>query len=302
MRSIDWKALQRLRAAFLDGSAGTRDYWQSGSDLDSYDQTFGQRIRWKWDYVLRELQQRGWSPPRGEVLDWGCGTGIACRALLAHFGVEQVTRVQLCDRSDMAMQYAARRLREGFPDINLWLESAGAGNASTLLVSHVLNELSDRQTEELRALASTAIAVIWVEPGTHEISRRLIGIRERLRGQFHVVAPCPHQDACGLLTPENHRHWCHHFVPSPPGVFTDGDWARFGRLAGVDLRSLPVSFLVLDRRPAPPLPAGVTRVIGRPRVYKAHALVLRCDATGVRDCRLTKRESPEEFRRLKKGA
>jgi hypothetical protein len=67
------------------------------------------------------------------------------------------------------------------------------------------------------------------------------------------------------------------------------------------LRSLPVSFLVLDRRAPSTLPTGATCVIGQPRLYKAHALVLGCDAAGVREYRLSKRGLPEEFRRLKKG-
>ena len=79
----------------------------------------------------------------------------------------------------------------------------------------------------------------------------------------------------------------------------DGNWARFAKIAGVDLRSLPLSFLVLDKRPR--TESGDVRVIGRPRVYKAHALLLGCDASGVREYRQTKREQPEEFRRLKKG-
>ena len=79
----------------------------------------------------------------------------------------------------------------------------------------------------------------------------------------------------------------------------DGNWARFGKLAGVDLRSLPLSFLVLDKRP--PTHSGMVRVIGRPRVYKAYALLLGCDASGVREYRCNKRDEPEEFRRLKKG-
>ena len=127
----------------------------------------------------------------------------------------------------------------------------------------------------------------------------MIAARERLRGAFSVVSPCTHQAVCGMLTPENQRHWCHHFAPSPTEVFTDGNWARFAKLAGVDLRSLPVSFLALDKRPQPQ--SDAVRIIGRPRVYKAHALLLGCDSSGVREYRVTKREQSEEFRRLKKG-
>lgn len=297
--NVDWKALARLRAAFLDGAAGAQDYWRSDRDLESYDLTFGQRILWKWQYVLNEIKGRGWLPPRGDVVDWGCGSGIAGRAFLEHFGQESSSKLILWDRSPLAMQLAARKARETFPAINVWLDKPPDCAFGTLLISHVLTELADSQTEELFALMVHAAAVIWVEPGTYDVSRRLIAARERLRGVFHVVSPCTHQAACGMLTPENERHWCHHFALSPPEVFTDGNWARFAKLAGVDLRSLPLSFLVLDKR-LPPRSDAV-RVIGRPRVYKAHALLLGCDSSGVSEHRITKREQPEAFRRFKKG-
>jgi len=298
---VDWKALQRLRAAFLDGTAGEQDYWRTESDLESYDQTFGQRIRWKWDYVLNELKQRGWLPPATarEVIDWGCGSGIATRSFLEHFGSDSSATFQFWDRSALAMQFAAHKAHEAFPNIKVWQERPPERMSGTLLISHVLTELADTQLDELLVFAAHATAVIWVEPGTYAASRELIAVRERLRNVFQVVAPCTHQAACGMLTPENARHWCHHFAPSPPEVFMDGHWARFAKIAGVDLRSLPLSFLVLDKRSVPR--SDAIRVIGRPRVYKAHALLLGCDFSGVRDYRQTKREEPEDFRRLKKG-
>jgi len=298
---VDWKALERLRTAFLDGTAGAQDYWRNESDLESYDQTFGQRIRWKWDYVLNELKQRGWSPPAtmGEIIDWGCGSGVATRSFLDHFGPDPSPTFLFWDRSPLAMQYAARKASEAFPEIKVWLERPPEQMSGTLLISHALTELADTQLDELLGLAAHATVVIWVEPGTYDASRKLIAVRERLRSGFQVVSPCTHQGPCGMLTPENQRHWCHHFAPSPPEVFMDRHWARFAKIAGVDLRSLPLSFLVLDKRRAPQ--PDRMRVIGRPRVYKAHALLLGCDSSGVRDYRRTKREEPDEFRRLKKG-
>lgn len=300
--SIDWPSLERLRAAFLDGTAGVQDYWLGERDLHSYDQTFAQRIGWKWDYVLNELKRRGWTPPHGDVLDWGCGTGIAGRAFVEHCGPATMSALTLWDRSTRAMEFAARRARERFPALNVRTETPTGHKLATLLLSHVLTELSGNQLDDILLLASEASCVVWVEPGTHVASRRLVEAREKLRGRFHVVAPCTHQAACGMLAPGNERHWCHHFAPSPPQVFTDGNWARFAKVAGVDLRSLPLSFLVLDKRPQPPLSPGATRVIGDARVYKAHAQLLACDDSGVHDVRLTKRVLPEQFRALKKGA
>jgi SAM-dependent methyltransferase len=284
MRSIDWKTLERLRVAFL---TGTTDYWHDECDLENYDATFAQRIAWKWDYVLSEAKRRGWSPPTGTVLDWGCGTGIASRKFLECF--TGVRRLYLCDRSPLAMKFAAQRVR----DVEVWQESVPPRSVDVLLISHALTE----QPAPF-ALPCEAKTVLIVEPGTYEVSRRLIALREHLRGEFNVVAPCTHQAVCGMLAAENERHWCHHFAPTPTAVFMDGNWARFAKLAGIDLRSLPVSYLVLDRRP---VESGGMRVIGRPRVYKAHALVLGCNATGVRERRLEKRTEPDLYRKLKKG-
>ncbi|MCX8155924.1 MAG: hypothetical protein N3J91_05650, partial [Verrucomicrobiae bacterium] len=43
------------------------------------------------------------------------------------------------------------------------------------------------------------------------------------------------------------------------------------------------------------------RLIGRPRLYKPHALLLGCDADGVREASLPRRDHPETWRRLKHG-
>lgn len=297
--TIDWSALERLRTAFLAGTAGADDYWQSEADLASYDATFAQRIGWKWDYVLAELTRRGWSPPKGELLDWGCGSGIAARAFLDHFGTDAVRKLHVWDRSTLAMEFAARRARTKYPGLKI--ASSLPDSPAVLLLSHVLTELNPEAASSLVELAARAECLLWVEPGTYEASRALIAIREQLRGVFHVVAPCTHQTACGMLAPQNQRHWCHHFARPPAAVFTDGLWARFANLIGIDLRDLPLSFLVLDKRSVAPMPSGAARVIGHPRIYKAHALLLGCDADGVRERQLTKRALPEEFRRWKKG-
>lgn len=301
---IDWKALERLRSAFLAGTAGDNDYWRSESDLASYDATFAQRIGWKWDYVLAELKRRGWLPGPGTLMDWGCGSGIAHRALLDFFGTDPFSDLLLWDRSPLAMRFAERRASQKYLGLKVATSHrAPASNPSnsTLLLSHVLTELQPAEVEALADFAATAASVIWVEPGTHEASRILISVRERLRDRLNVIAPCTHQSQCGMLTVGNENHWCHHFAPPPPEIFMDGQWAKFGELAGVDLRSLPLSFLVMDRRPAPVLPAGATRVIGHPRIQKPYALLFGCNESGVSEKRLTKRAHPEKFRELKRG-
>lgn len=298
-QTLNWTALEKLRAVFLEGTAGGADYWTEEATLAGYDATFAQRIGWKWDCVLQELAARGWVPPKAEVLDWGCGSGIAGRAFLDHFGGDAVTALRVWDRSALAMDFAARRAGQKYP--RLPIHRGTPDIPGILLISHVLTELTPEQTQELAGFAARAECVLWIEPGTYEASLKLIAVRERLRATLNVIAPCTHGERCGILAPENERHWCHHFAAPPAEVFHDPDWSRFANLLGIDLRDLPLSFLVLDRRPAPALPAGATRIIGHPRVYKPHALLLSCDAHGVNERRLTKRALPAAYKLLKKG-
>ncbi len=329
---VDWDALERLRSGFLSGAPARDDYWHKQSDLETYDFTHGLRIGWKWDHVLSELKRRGWTPPLGEALDWGCGTGVAGRKFMEYFwkpapapqtageaqtpasepaAQETPAAVQpsgfaglvYYDRSLRAMQFALRQTAYEFPARPARYETpAGAWTKisnGTLLISHVLTELLPSQVDQLVAEASAAEAIIWVEPGTYDASRALIDIRKRMLERFGVVAPCTHRGACGMLDPDNARHWCHHFADSPGEVHTDGNWVRFGRLAGIDLRALPLSYLVLDRREVPTTP-GAVRIIGRPRVHKGHAQLFACNKDGVGDRRMLQKNFPEEFRRMKK--
>jgi hypothetical protein len=294
---VDWRCLDRLREIFLRASAGP-DYWRSEADLASYDRTFAQRIGWKWDFVLRDLHLQGWSPPGGALLDWGCGSGVATRAFLDHFGASAVSRVHFSDRSALAMRYASGRARQKYPGLPVTVGSCPSPDV--VLLSHVLTELRPVEIEELTSLLEKATVVVWVEPGTHQASRALIEMRERLRPHLRPIAPCLHAASCGLLAMGHERHWCHHFAPPPPEVFNDPFWGRFAARMEIDLRSVPLSYLVLDRRSAPPRPAGLLRLLGRPRVAKAHLHVFACEASGVGEYVLSRREFPEEWKAARK--
>jgi hypothetical protein len=168
-----------------------------------------------------------------------------------------------------------------------------------LLISHVLNELPPDALASLLALVARAEAVLWVEPGTHAVSRHLGALREAFLPSFRVVAPCTHQHACPILAPGNTRDWCHHFAPPPAEIFANPDWVKFGQRAGIDLRSLPYAFLALDRlRDAPPPPADLARVIGRPEHFKPYARLLNCDSSGLAELELPKRTDPALFKHL----
>lgn len=294
----DWRTLRDLRERFLAGTAGATDYWQSPEHLELYDRFYAERIGWKWDAVLAELRWRGWRTRSTRVLDWGCGTGIAHRRVLETW--PQFTALALHDRSPRARMFATEKARREFPQIAIAADSPVATPDTLLLVSHVINELPAAELDRLLELARTAGEVIWVEAGTHADSRRLIEVRERLRDVFTPIAPCTHAARCGMLTTENAPHWCHHFARPPSAIFQDARWAEFAREIGIDLRSVPYSFLVLARAPA--MAPGYSRIIGEPREAKGYAKVLSCQAEGVAEFILQKRDVPELFRAVRKGS
>jgi SAM-dependent methyltransferase len=275
------ECLRGLRQEFLEresGSGETGDYWESDDELRLYDETFGARIGWKWDAVLDELVARGRLPAGPVVLDWGCGTAVATRRYLAR--ASGVTRVHLVDHSPRARRVARELLAAEAPAVEV-LDGAPEAPPDVLLVSHVLDELAPRAVAELDELVRSAGATLWVEPGSRASSRALGAVRARHVPALDVLAPCTHQAACGALAPGNDP-WCHLFARAPQAVYTEGKWAEFGRELGLDLRSLPYSFLVLAQRGRFDLAGPAARQLGRPRLERGRAFLEVCDSEGLR--------------------
>jgi hypothetical protein len=291
---LDWGALDRLREQFLGGKPCDGPYWTSPSEVSSYDRTFGERIGWKWDAVLDELAIRGWTPQGGTLLDWGCGSGTAGCRVVGRFGPDRFSSLMVWDHSPVAMDFAHDAAKRRFPALDVSMATPGylrGGDAIGLLViSHVLNELPPSALDEVRALVARSRAVLWTEAGNRETSRALGLLRDEWAPTFRVVAPCTHGKACPVLMPGNERHWCHHFAAPPPAIFADSGWVKFGQRAGIDLRSLPYSFLAIDRDWAGD-GAGLSRVIGRPEHFKPYTRLLNCDAEGLAELTVMKRDN-----------
>lgn len=210
-----------------------------------------------------------------------------------------IRNVSLFDRSTLSVEFATKKLTRLFP--NTRFTQGDTLDAQSVLISHVLNELSNAELSRLLMRLKHATSIIWVEPSQKQIATRLVEVREALRNDFHIVAPCVHQASCGMLAPENARHWCHHVALPPQEAFTESKWAKFADALHIDLSDLSLSYLVLDKRSLKPLSPNVKRLVGNVRLYKATASVLLCDEQGVREVELTKRDLPDVFKAFKKG-
>lgn len=294
---IDWDRLRQLRDLFLQPEPITEPYWKSNRQLQDYDITLGERIGWKWDAVLSELKARGWKPPSPSLTDMGCGTGVAARRVLRAFP-GQFKKITLWDHSESAVSYARQKIRHEFPDVRVICPASAPHPKGVVLISHVLTELSDESAREMLRLMADAQAMLWVEPGTFESSRMLIHLREKLKDQFKVVAPCTHQNACGLQAEGNEGHWCHHFADAPPKAHQDPFWGHFRKEMNLDVGPLAYSFLILAKE-TELIPEGASHLIGKPLKFPKFVRVLSCQEENVRE--LVVGRGVDAYRSLKKG-
>lgn len=297
MTSQDWQRLRALRERYLTDAS--EEYWTE-RDLMLYDATFARRIGWKWEAVVADLSLSGWKPRASLLLDWGCGTGIAGRAVAAWSGIGSV---EVFDQSRMAMTFAVNALQGEGRKARIWRQVDLVEPGALLVVSHVVGELSEEELARLAAFAATAEELIWVEPGSRDISRRLGSVRAVLQAGGHcLIGPCTHQNPCPMFAEENAGHWCHFFAEPPTEVFQSAFWRQFSEEIEIDLRGLPYSFLASTRLDPQLWPAASERMIGRPRELKGHCRLLCCGSEGLVDRPLQKRTDPDLFRKItKKG-
>jgi len=303
-KQIDWSLAESLRSRFLSETPSKGgDYWESEKLIALYDDTFAQRIGWKWDSVLEELLGKRKLTLPSVLVDWGAGTAIASRRCLST-KENKISHVHLRDRSPLVLAFAKKQIAQDFPNIAITThtrEMEAPTEPFGLILSHVLGELTSASKQSIQKLARQAAIVLWVEPGTPELSRELISFREELRAEYSIIAPCPHANQCGLLAKGTERHWCHFFASPPQEVFHSAFWREFSKRLRIDLRSLPVSFLALQK---PPIESRVTesRMIGRARDYKGLVKALVCESAGdVVERSFVKSKNRELCERLLEG-
>jgi ribosomal protein RSM22 (predicted rRNA methylase) len=162
-----------------------------------------------------------------------------------------------------ASRYDSADIRKGF---------SAAVTADLVIASYVLGEIpeNDRPHIVQSMWGATNDTLLIVEPGTPAGYARVIDLRQRLiAAGGHVIAPCPHDRACPLSSPD----WCH---------FTQ----RLARsrdhkqVKGVELpfEDEKFSYVALTRVPITNRPAG--RVLAQPTVTKIEVAAKLCMPNG----------------------
>jgi ribosomal protein RSM22 (predicted rRNA methylase) len=231
------------------------------------------------------------------LLDCGAGPGTATWAAASWIAARGLSleRLTLLDSNAALRRLALALAEETATPIDYSLGDAGplidkVEPADLVVASYVINELDAIQRDRLAdALwARTTGLLLVIEPGTPTGYERIIALRRRLIEQgAHVVAPCPHDNACPLNAPD----WCH-FVQRLPR--SRAHMALKG--ANVPFEDEKFSYVALARSVPIQHPA---RVLAQPQSDKAGITAKLCTPDGLRVETAPKRDKAA-YRRFRK--
>lgn len=179
-----------------------------------------------------------------------------------------------------------------------WLIADVAGEAfdcaphDLVTMAYVLNELApdDRPRVLQRAWQATADVLVVVEPGTPAGWQRILAVRQQLiESGAHVIAPCPHAQACPLEPPD----WCH-FAER----VARSRLHRQAKGAEVPWEDEKFSYVALARQPA--CGAGA-RIIAPPRKASGRVTLKFCRPDGSAGEQLFSRRDGAAYKRASRS-
>jgi ribosomal protein RSM22 (predicted rRNA methylase) len=155
-------------------------------------------------------------------------------------------------------------------------------------LAYVLNELPSGARAPLleRLWRATAGLLVVVEPGTPAGWQSILAVRRQLLEQgAHVIAPCPHAQACPLERPD----WCHFAARVARSRLH-----RQAKDAAVPWEDEKFCYVALSREPAPQVGA---RVIARPRKASGRVTLKLCRPDGAAGEQLFSRRNGAAYKR-----
>ena len=155
-------------------------------------------------------------------------------------------------------------------------------------MAYMLNELAPqaRRLAVEHAWRATGDTLVIVEPGTPAGWQRILAARHQLiAAGAHVIAPCPHAQACPLQPPD----WCHFAARVARSRLH-----RQAKGAEVPWEDEKFSYIAVSRRPAFDAPA---RVIAPPRKASGRVVLKLCRPDGSAGEQLFSRRDGAAYKR-----
>jgi ribosomal protein RSM22 (predicted rRNA methylase) len=227
------------------------------------------------------------------MLDLGAGPGTAlwaaavCWPDMADATLVETNSIFRACGEQLAAEAALPQIT--WRAVDLVRDSVETAPRDLVTIAYVLNELPLRKRQPVLAQAwqATADTLVIIEPGTPAGWQRILTARQQLiEAGAHVVAPCPHAQACPLAPPD----WCH-FAER----VARSRLHRQAKGAEVPWEDEKFSYIAVSRQPAPG-PAAA-RVIARPRKASGRVTLKLCRADGSAGEQLFSRRDGELYKR-----
>ena len=224
--------------------------------------------------ALRDLDES--STPE-TILDICAGPGTATWAAaqtfptLKHFDLldaNPALRDLALDIARADRRFDADAYRLGDASVELKI----AEQADLVIASYAIGEMQDAVRADLidQMWSKTKGTLLIVEPGTPDGYQRIIAARTRLMAAgAHVLAPCPHDRPCPLVSPD----WCH-FAQR---LSRSRDHMHL-KNADVPFEDEKFTYVAVTRRPT--IATGSARVLAPPAVSKADIKMKVCTPDG----------------------
>ncbi len=222
-------------------------------------------------------------------LDVGGGTGSAVWAAAQVW--PSLERHEVTEQVPAVLRLGAELASTGPASVasTTWT-AAEVGNtdlptADLVTASYLLGELAPGVRARLveRLVAAAAQVLVLVEPGSVAGHERVLAARVQVLGAgWHVLAPCPHADACPMV---GTKDWCHFAERLERSVEH-----RRAKGATLGFEDEKYAYLVAVREPARPADA---RVVRHPRIRKGLVELELCTRDdGLRTEIVSKRHGP----------
>jgi ribosomal protein RSM22 (predicted rRNA methylase) len=249
--------------------------------------------------VFAEVKLRAPETRIESMLDLGSGPGAAMWAAAEQFSaLNRAMLVEIdADWIGTGMQLSHRCRHHAVRDgnwINADLNKMPAGKFDLVVASYVMNELRPAEigAATRQAWERTGKALIFVEPGTPSGFAHIRAIRDELISLgAHMVAPCPHANACPMAA----NDWCH-FAQRVQRTSAH----RMAKGAELGYEDEKYSYVVFAREPVK-LPAA--RIVRHPCKHSGHIEFELCTAEGLKRETLSKKHGDryKEARKLEWG-
>jgi ribosomal protein RSM22 (predicted rRNA methylase) len=291
-----------LRRATAELTAAYRSHRRLRPQLDPIHQAAYLLTRLPATYavllrILRECRLRLPDLRVETMLDLGAGPGTALWAAAVDF--PELARVVLAEDNGGWIELGKRLTSHSHRQVihsAEWKQGSIAaqlpnGKFDLVTVSYVLKELpaAERIPVIEAAWERTAKLLLIAEPGTPAGFQHIREVRRQLIAtKAHLVAPCPHQNAC----PMQGDDWCH-FAERLERT------SEHRRAKGAELgyEDEKYSYLVFSREPVP-LPAA--RILRHPRKHSGHVELELCTPPGLRRETISRKDG-EKYKAAKKA-